>query len=75
MAHTFNPIAQEAEAGRSLWPAWSTEQAPGQQKLYLKKTKQKQKQKNPFLSGTKRKEFIWTKKQQSELVKDRLRLG
>jgi hypothetical protein len=34
VGHTFNPSTQEAEAGRSLWGAWSTEWVPGQPGLH-----------------------------------------
>jgi hypothetical protein len=32
--HAFNPSTQEAEAGRYVRPAWSTEQVPGQPGLH-----------------------------------------
>jgi hypothetical protein len=39
MVHSFNPSAQEVEAGRSmcLRPACSIKQVPGQPKFYLEK--------------------------------------
>ena len=44
---TFNPSTWEAEAGRSLSLrlAWSTEQVPGQPRLYKKILKKKKKKK------------------------------
>ena len=34
MANPFNPSTREAEAGRSLRPAWSTTLVPGQRRLH-----------------------------------------
>jgi len=54
VVHTFNPSAQEAEAGRSMSSGlvWSTEQVPGQPGLHretvskhTKKKKRKEKKK------------------------------
>ena len=43
VAHTFNPITQEAEAGGSLSlrPAWSMELVPEQPELYRETLSQK----------------------------------
>jgi len=45
VAHTFDPSAQKAEAGRSLSsrPVWSTEFQDSQEKTYIDKQKQTKK--------------------------------
>jgi hypothetical protein len=62
VAHAFNPITWEAEAGRFLSsrPAWSTEWVPGQPGLYREtlspKTKKKGKKERKKRKEKKRKE-------------------